>query len=76
MRTFLRMGATPLDEAEMYRSRAAAVAKFERVAHELRRYGQSVEASLHYAQSRAALQEYPDFVLSLGPRGGTKVERA
>ena len=76
MRVFLRMDNDALDNAKMYRSRAAAIAEFERVAHELRRYGQSLDASLHYASGRAALQEYPDLVLSIGPRGGTKIERA
>lgn len=70
------MGDDTLEEAKRYLSKLDAVLAFESEARQLWRIGQSIEASLHYARNRDALQEYPDFVLSLGPRGGVKCEPA
>jgi len=64
------------DQAQRHNSKASAVEAFRDVAVELDQYGQAIEATLHYAEKRAEIAEYPDFVLSLGPRGGVKVERA
>lgn len=72
-RYFLRLGSDDLDQARRYRTRADAVAAFGAVARELARYGQGLDASVHLAASRAELDEYPDLVLSLGPRGGVRV---
>ena len=69
---YLRMGS---DQAVGFKTRVAALDEFHATARELDRYGQRIEASLHIADSRSALQEYPDFVLSLGPRGGLRCER-
>lgn len=76
MAYYLRMGPDYLDAAMVFKSKAAALDEFETTARNLARYGQRIEASLHIADSRGALQEYPDFVLSLGPRGGLRCERA
>ena len=65
-----------MDDALFYPTKRAALLKFEKVAQELARYGQKCEASIYLAPSRAALTNYPDFVCSVGPRGGIKVERA
>ena len=73
---YLRIGSDYLDQAVGFTSRAAALGEFHATARELDRYGQRVEASLHIADSRSDLQEYPDFVLRLGPRGGLRCERA
>lgn len=75
MKTYLRIGSDYLEDAKRYSSKKAAIAAFHRVASELWRYEQRIDASLHYARTQDELQEYPDFVLSLGPRGGVKVER-
>ena len=75
-RYYLRLGADDLDQARRYRTRAAAVAAYGYAARELAEYGQAIDASVHIAPSRADLVEYPDLVLSLGPRGGIRVERA
>jgi hypothetical protein len=75
-KSFLRLGDDSLDRAIAYRSRAAAVAAYRAVAVELDRYGQSIEATVHISSSREAIDEYPDFVLALGPRGGVRVDRA
>ena len=73
---FLRLGSDYLDDALLFRTKTAALHKYQRVAQELERYGQALDASLHRAPSRAALNEYPEYVLALGPRGGVSVERA
>ena len=75
-RYYLRLGSDDLDQARRYRTRADAVAASASAARELAPYGQDLGASVHQAASRAALDEYPDLVLSLGPRGGVRVERA
>jgi len=73
---FLRLGSDDLDQARPYRTRAAAIAAYGYDAHDLAEYGQALDGSIHLAPSRAELVEYPDLVLSLGPRGGVRVERA
>jgi hypothetical protein len=75
-RYFLRLGSDDLEQARPYRTRAAAVAAYSYAARELARYGQELDASVHLAPSRSDLVEYPDLVLSLGPRGGVQVARA
>lgn len=75
MRTYLRIGTDTLEEAQQYASKKAAVEAFAETAHQLARFGQSIEASLHYANSMDELAEYPDFVLSITARGSIKCER-
>ncbi len=75
-RYFLRLGSDELELARPYRTRADALAAFLADARELARYGQDLAATVHLAPSRAELAEYPDLVLSLGPRGGLRVELA
>ena len=78
-KVYLRIGDDCLDQAQLCDSIKDARAEFEAVARELDGYGQRIEASIHrYCRDlpgpvRAA--EYPDYVLSLGPRGGFKMER-
>lgn len=52
-----------------------AVLSFKEVAQELDWYGQRIEASIHIAKTRDGIHEYPDYVLSLGPRGGLVKQR-
>lgn len=75
MKTFLRMGSDYLDDAREFNTQADAVDHFRSTAKQLARYGQTIEASLHFAPSRELVAEYPDRTLSLGPRGGVQVER-
>ena len=75
-KSFLRLGDDSLDRAIAYRSRAAAIAAFRAVAVELAQYGQAIEATMHLAPDRDSVDEYPDFALALGPRGGVRVDRA
>lgn len=64
-----------LDDASKCCSIEYAKGEFRAVAQELDNYGQRIEASIHIANSRSEIVDYPDYVLSLGPRGGLKVER-
>lgn len=76
MAYYLRMGSDYLEQASKFGSKANALHAFETAARELDRYGHRIEASLHIADRKDDLQEYPDFILSLGPRGGLRCERA
>ena len=70
--------AYPRDYAsdfEEYPTKKAALAAFRKTGRELARVGQYSEAVLYRANDRADIREYPDFVLSYGPRG-VHVERA
>ena len=73
---FLQYQCEYADDAVPFNTKAAAVADFEAAARELDGYGQRIEATLTFANSRETLQEYPDYVLSLGPRGGVRVDLA
>lgn len=75
-RFYLRIGTDSVEEAACFLTLAAAVREFRFVAQELWSFGQSIEASLHRAPDREHVAEYPDWVLSIGPRGGIVVDRA
>lgn len=75
-RFYLRIGTDTLEEAQCFLTRTAAVREFRIVATELWGFGQRIEASLHRAPDREHVAEYPDWVLSIGPRGGIVVDRA
>ncbi|WP_186043157.1 MULTISPECIES: hypothetical protein [Burkholderia] len=76
MAYFLRMGADYLEDAVKYTSKAGAIDAFRETSDELDRYGQTISASLHIADTLDEVVEYPDFVLERGPKGGVRVERA
>ena len=73
---FVRIGPDTLDDVRAFQSKSGAVAYFRRVAEELARYGQQIDGTVHIAPRLSDIVEYPDYVLSLGPRGGVKIERA
>ena len=76
-RCFLRLASDPLENAIYYFTVTDAVNAFERQARQLARFGQRLEATLHYVDSVSDVPaEYPNCVLSLGPRGGLRVENA
>lgn len=75
-RFYLRIGNDTLEEAQGFLSRTAAVRAFKTAALQLLDFGQSIEASIHRAKDRDHLDEYPDWVLSIGPRGGVVIDRA
>jgi hypothetical protein len=74
---FLRIGNDYLDASMGYFTKSAALDEYEEVAREAIRFGNTPpEATIHMAPGRGQLQEYPDFVLTVGPRGGIRCERA
>ena len=78
-RVYIRFDNQYLEDAEPCDSIAEAKRYFETTARDLARYGQEVTASLHVYDRRITegnhCQEYPDYLLSIGPRGGVRVER-
>ena len=74
-RLYLRIGDDSFEAAAEHSSLRDAKAEYREVAEELDRYGQRIDASVHIAESRDECAEYPDYVLSLGPRGGIRCER-
>lgn len=71
---FLRIDNDSLDDAVPFNTLRGAKARFRVVASELARYGQSCVATVHFARRRSELNEYPDYMLTLGPRGGVQTE--
>lgn len=71
---YLRIANDDINEATRCRSIAYAKGEFMAAAQELDGYGQRIEASIHIADTWDEVDEYPDYVLSLGPRGGLKCE--
>lgn len=76
MAYYLRIGDDPLDVAARYTHKRDAVYTYKVLAENLSRYGQELNATIHIADKRSECVEYPDFYLSLGPRGGVRCERA
>jgi len=62
------------DTPSLCDSLKTAKAYFREVAEELAQYEQRIEASVHCG-GWDTYQEYPDYVLSLGPKGGLICER-
>ena len=73
---FLRVDNDALEDARAYQTLRGAQFAFGIVAKELDRYGQRCSATIHIAPRMADVVEYPDYVLTLGPRGGVRTERA
>ena len=63
--------ATP----KAFRTKRRAILWFLRTATDLARIGQTFSATLHYG-SKDDFSDCPDCILTLGPRGGVKVEKA
>ena len=74
---FMRMGSEPLAQAMFFTSIGDAKAAFYEAACELHRYGQALDASLHFVDSSAdAPDEYPDRIITLGKNGrGVREEK-
>jgi hypothetical protein len=72
---YLRIGSDSIEEATKCLSLRAATVCYAHVARELACYGQSIDATVHKSDKRSTIEEYPDYILSLGPRGGVRVER-
>lgn len=73
MRCYLRLAQDYLEDAKPFPSVKAAIDEYQTIALELDRIGQKIEATVHYRDERQhdepKCAEYPDWVLSLGPRG-------
>lgn len=80
MRCYLRFERDALEDAKPFPSVKAAVEEFQRVALELDRFGQRIEATVHCRDERQhdepKCAEYPDLVLSLTPRGNVRKDPA
>lgn len=72
---YLREGSDYLEDATRFNTIADAKESFRRAAKDLDRYGQKHEATIHIADTMDEVVEYPDYVLSLGKRGGLVCER-
>lgn len=81
VKCYLRQGDDYLEDAKLMPSLQAAKDEFESTARELDRFGQKIEATIHIYDPRVMngalfCHEYPDYVLSLGPKGGLRCDRA
>lgn len=81
VKCYLRQGDDYLEDAKLMPSLQAAKDEFESAARELARFGQKIEATIHIYDPRVMngalfCHEYPDYVLSLGPKGGLRCDRA
>jgi hypothetical protein len=76
-RCYLRVGDDTLEEAKFFRTFGRACDSFKWQADELAQYEQHLTASVHFVARKGDpdLTDYPDRVLSLGPRGGLVIER-
>lgn len=73
MKCFLRVGNDYLEDSVKCPSITYAMAEFKAINDEITSYGnQAIEASIHVGDSIGDIQEYPDFILTYGPRGGVK----
>ena len=72
MKTYLRIGNDTLEQAKRYPTKKAAIAAYAATARELDRYGQTIEATLHYARNATELAEYPDYILFLSDSGAIR----
>ena len=72
---FLRFDAEPLEKAMPFNTLRGAKRSFRVIAGNLAQYGQCCVATVHYARRRDELNEYPEYMLELGPRGGVIVSR-
>ena len=75
MAYYLCIGVDTLDEACRYATKKDALSTFRDVAEGQARFGRDVQGTIHMADRRSEVVEDPDWVLSLGPRGGLRCER-
>lgn len=72
MRYYLRVGNDTLeDRLSVFSTKKAAVDEYRAIVEEIMSFGnQPPGASIHMAETKRDLVEYPDFILSVGARGG------
>lgn len=76
MAYYLCLGDDSLDVAARHVTLRDAVATFRVIADDLGRIGQRIQATVHIAAKRSECDEFPDYILYVGPRGGVRCERA
>lgn len=80
MHCYLRFAQDYPEDAKPFPSVKAAIEEYQRVALELDRFGQRIEATIHYRDERQhdepKCAEYPDYVLSLTPSGNVRKQLA
>lgn len=75
MRVFLLLGDSDLTDAKPYRCKQAAVDAYAKTARDLRRFGQRIDGTIH-SDHKGQPVDYPEYVLTLTPRGAVRIERA
>lgn len=73
---YLCVGTDTIEESSRHHRLADAIDAYRDVANDLGRFGQGIDGTIHRAAKRSECDEYPDYVLSIGPRGGVRCERA
>lgn len=74
---FLRIGQEHLTDVKPFFSKVAAIADYREYVDQCSRFGNTPEpASVHISSDYENVQDYPDYILEPGPRGGVKVEAA
>ena len=73
---YLRVATDYLEDAYRAASIKDAVSEYRAIVDECNRFGNtSPEATIHIPDEKGNVHEYPDFILSAGPRGGVTKER-
>lgn len=74
---FLRIGQEHLADVKPFFSKAAAIADYQEYLDQCSKFGNTPEqASVHISNDYENVQDYPDFILERGPRGGLRVHAA
>jgi hypothetical protein len=72
---FLSFASDPIARPLKCRSKRAAIDAFATTARDLARYEQQINGHITFARSVEELPDTPDLTLSLGPRGGIRIQR-
>ena len=72
MKWFLRVGGDTYEQMEQHKTLKDAKDSYFAGASQLARWGHELDAAVY----RGCDSDYPDYVLSIGPKGGLKCERA
>lgn len=74
---FLLIGHEHFADVKPFFSKAAAIADYREYLDQCDRFGNTPDAAcIHISSDYENVQDYPDYILEPGPRGGVKVEVA
>lgn len=77
MSKFYYLQYNDYSKPERYNTLADAKQAYGEYVEDTKNLGNTpLAATVHIATSRSAIAEYPDYVLSVGPRGGIRLEKA